>query len=498
MKSQHQKSQVWGGRLDASPSELNIQFCSGRDVKELPKADEELTHYDIWTNLAHTEMLHKVGILSKREFTDLKSALIELNQKALQGEFTLDPAKEDIHINTEHYLTFEKRVSASQKMHTGRSRNDQVATDMRLILRDKSHQLIKGISSLTAQILKTAESVTDVMMPGFTHYQPGMLTTAAHWLTSWSQGLLRDLSALRDIVRLMNRSPLGAAASFGTSWPIDREYTAMLLGFDGVEENTLDCIASRGELESRLASAISILMNRLSTISQDLILLSTPYYGMIKIHNRFVTGSSIMPQKQNPDCAELIRGKAALAHGFTMSLLGIQKGGMSGYNRDTQPSKYLIFDLFRECEDAPMILSGVIASLTFNTEEMLNKCHTGFMNSADVADWLARKFSLSFRACYELLSLAVKYSDEAGELTLEAMRQAIKEIKSPVSVTQRDIDFLNTPNALLKDKSHTGAPSPASVKRMISNQKKALDSLIKDSTDFQEKIEQARNRCFSL
>ncbi len=496
MAPQNKKNQVWGERLEAPPSDLNLRFCSGRDVAAIPMADELLIPYDIWTNLAHCTMLHSAGILSFREFSDLKRSLIDLGGKAQRGEYRLDPAKEDVHINLEHTITFELGVAAGKKLHTGRSRNDQIATDMRLALRDETLRLLRDLAELAKQTAGTAEGETETVMPGFTHYQPAMLTTAAHWLTNWSQGLLRDMEALLAVLRLMNRSPLGAAASFGTSWPIDREYTAELLGFDGVEENTLDCIASRGEFESRLAAAISILMNRFSTISQDLILLSSPYYGMVRIHDRFATGSSIMPQKKNPDFAELIRGKAALSHGITVALLGIQKGGMSGYNRDTQSGKYLIFDLLRECRDVPKILAGVIETLTFDRKEMLHKSRQGFMNSVDVADWLARKHSLPFRECYELLSLAVKYSESHGELTLEAMDRAIEETESNARIGREDVTFLNSPQAMLNDKSHTGAPSPTAVKKTIANQKVQLERLGKDISAIEKKTEKARKECF--
>ena len=484
--------------MQSSPSEANIRFCSGRDVATIPMADEQLIQYDIWTNLAHCDMLHTVGILTRREHDDLKSSLIALSEKAEKGEFPLDPAKEDVHINLERHLTFEMGIVAGEKLHTGRSRNDQVATDMRLILRDKTLLLAKRIRELAIQALQAGDGEAETAMPGFTHCQPAMPTTAGHWMASWSQGLIRDIEAILSILELMNRSPLGAAASFGTSWKIDREYAAELLGFDGVEENTLDCIASRGEFESRLAAAISVMMNRLSTISQDLILLSMPYYGMIRIDDSYVTGSSIMPQKKNPDFAELIRGKAALSHGIAVSLLGIQKSGMSGFNRDTQLAKYLIFDLFRECEEAPVVLREVIQTLAFDQVEMESKCRQAFINSTDVADWLSRKFSLPFRESYELLSSAVKYCEAEGELTLRAINRSLKENGRTVEIAEKDIAFLNSPKAILQEKNHTGAPSPKAVRRNIANQRAKLEQLGKEIAKINTKIETAKKRCFTV
>ena len=497
MKQAGEKQQIWGARLNAPPDELNVQFCAGRDVFPLPMADEVLLEYDIWTNLAHSNMLHRVGVLNSSEMKEIKSVLIALHEEFKSGDFQLDSSKEDVHINVEQFITHSKGISSGKKIHTGRSRNDQVATDMRLYLRDRLIELINGLLGLIDCILNRASSEKESLMPGFTHYQPAMLTTAGHWLTSWSQALLRDLKRLFHAIDILNRSPLGAAASFGTSWPIDREYTAELLGFDGVEENSLDCIGSRGENESGIASGISLMMNHLSTISQDIILLSTPYYNMLEVDDRFVTGSSIMPQKRNPDFAEVIKSKASMSHGILVSLLGIQTGAMSGYNRDSQQTKYLIMDLFRECTVVPSILSGVCASMKFNRKVMRQHCQTGFMNSADVADWMAQKFELSFRDCYEVLSLAVKYSEKEGRLTVEALKKSIKQRGLSLVITEEEVDFLNSPEAMIRKKTHTGGPSTESVGRMILSQEKKMGVFKEDYLRIKSQIKKARDRCFA-
>lgn len=494
--TKQKKSQVWGGRLTAAPDKLNVLFCAGRDVATLPMADTELLEFDLWTNLAHIDMLREVGILTATEQQEIKEALLDLQKEYEKGNFELDPQKEDVHINIEHYVTTTRQIEAGKKIHTGRSRNDQVSTDMRLYMRAQVLELAGQVITLVQTILNVAAKEAKTMMPGFTHYQPAMLSTVAHWLTNWSQGLLRDVTRLLQNLEILNRSPLGAAASFGTSWPINREHSAKLLGFDAVEENTLDCISSRGENEASIASTVSILMNHLSIISQDIILLTTPYYNMMVLDDKFVTGSSIMPQKRNPDFGEVIRSKASMCHGILTSLLGIQKGSMSGYNRDSQQSKYLIMDLFRESMDSPLILSGVIESMTLNREEMLRQCENGFMNSADVADWLAREFSLSFRDCYEVLSLAVRYSEEKGQLTYDAMQQAISETGLPMEITQENMDFLNSPSAMLDSKRHTGAPSPESTGKMIESQQKQLETLQEKQQAVQSQIEEAKKACF--
>ncbi len=497
MKEKILKSQVWGNRLSVSPDELNVAFCAGRDVIGLPMADETLLEYDIWTNLAHSAMLKKVGIINDVEHKQLKDALISLFHDFQAGDFSLDPAKEDVHINVEHYITHTKGIEAGKKIHTGRSRNDQVATDMRLYMRDQVIQLIENLFSLVQSILDIASREKDTLMPGFTHYQPAMLTTVGHWLTSWSQAMLRDTKRLLQNLELLNYSTLGAAASFGTSWPIDREFSAELLGFNGVEENSLDCISSRGENEAGIASSIALMMNHLSIISQDIILLSTPYYNMLKIDDRFVTGSSIMPQKRNPDFAEIIRSKASMSQGTLISLLGIQKGAMSGYNRDSQQTKYLIMDLFRECAAAPGILSGVCLSLEFKSDVMLEHCKTGLMNSADVADWMAQKFDLSFRDCYEVLSLAVKYSEKYGQLTYDALKKSIEEKELLIEISKQDVEFLNSPSAVINKKQHTGGPSSKSITNMIGSQSEVLGELKSQLQRVLQKTETARRDCFT-
>jgi argininosuccinate lyase len=495
-KKTTEKAQVWGGRLNTAPDRMNIAFCSGRDVAALPMADELLLPYDIWTNLAHVKMLNHCGILQDDECRELCDALVALQTKAQQGDFLLDPRKEDVHINIEHHITHTLGIDAGKKIHTGRSRNDQCGTDIKLYLRDQLLAISGNVKLLIETILEKAAPELTSVMPGFTHYQPAMLTTAAHWLTSWSQALLRDLERLYQDLELLNRSPLGAAAAFGTSWAIDREYAAKLLGFDAPDENSLDCISARGEYEARAAATLSFLMNHLGTIAQDMILLSMPYYGMLAIPDQYVTGSSIMPQKKNPDFAELIRGKAACCHGALASLLGIQKGAMSGYNREVQLSKYVIMDAFRECLDAPLILSGVIKAMTFHRAEMFAKAQKGFMNSADVADILARKFNLAFRDCYELLSLAVKNCEDAGWLTKEGLEKAIDDLGLPVKLSQRDIRLFNSPHLLLQEKGHTGSPSVGSVKKMIASQTLALQKVGKKILALQNSVRLAQKKCF--
>ena len=492
------KTQVWGARLKAGPNDTNIAFCAGRDVAEIPMCDQRLLPFDIWTNMSHAQMLCEVGVLDNEELKAIKTGLKQVAELEKAGKFILDPKKEDVHINVEHYLVETLGITAAKKIHSGRSRNDQVATDMRAYIRSEILELATDLESLINAILNRAETEIESVMPGFTHYQPAMITTFGHWLCSWAQGLIRDLETLKATLDMVNLCPLGAAASFGTSWPINRERTAELLGFDGVEENTLDCVSSRGEMEARAVSALSFMSNHLAQIGQDLILLSHPYFGMLEIHDSFVTGSSIMPQKRNPDFAEVLRGKAAFVTGGLNSLLGILKGGMSGYNRDVQLTKPLIMDLFDEVKLGPQVLEGVIISLGVKRAEMAKKAREGFMNAADVADWLAMNFSLSFRDCYQALSLAVKYSEEVGELTMQGMNRALEECGMTHRVTEDNVAMFNNPLNILGQKKHTGAPSPDMVKKSIQGQRKKLKLILPEFEKVKTKIAKSKELAFAI
>lgn len=380
-------------------------------------------------------------------------------------------------------------------MHIGRSRNDQSSCDLRLWLRDRGLGLAASCHQLAEALLELAERYADAVMPGFTHYQPAMITTWGHWLCAYVQGLVRDLERMRLTLQLVNRNPLGAAASFGTSWPIDRNFTAELLAFDRVDANTLDCIVSRWEHEAQLAHAVAMLMNHLSIMAQDLIILSLPYTGMVTIDEAFVTGSSIMPQKKNPDFAEVLKSKASMAHGYLVSLMGIQKGGLSGYNRDTQATKYLIMDLLRECEEAPGVLRGVFETLTVNRERMQEQCRVGFMNSVDWADHLARTHNLPFRECYHVLAAAVRLSAPESEITHQALEQALRESGHEVPLSSEEFERLANPSSLIAERQHTGSPAPDSVKAQVADLQAELSQLRAEGNALQQRIDEAQRRC---
>lgn len=502
MKTPDQTQPVWSGAGDAQlslPQQENVIFCAGRDVARLPMADELLIPYDIWTNRAHALMLAERGLISSELLAGIMRGLKAVEARHAEGEFELNPEHEDVHMNIEAAVTESEGVEVGGWMHIGRSRNDQAACDLRLYLRDVALKSLREISALIDAILALAAEHTETVMPGFTHYQPGMITTWGHWLCSYAQALTRDQERFLQALKMIDRSPLGAAASFGTSWPIDREFSADLLGFGRVEINSLDCITARWECESELAHAISMHMNHLSIIAQDMIMLSLPYVRGIEIDRAFVTGSSIMPQKRNPDFAEVIKSKAALAHGNLMSLLGIQKGGLSGYNRDTQLTKYLIMDIVRECQPAAAIMRGVFSTLTVERDRLRELCEVGFMNAVDIADWLAREHKLPFRSCYRVLGDAVKRAQAEGYelLTYEALSGALTRAGIEIEISPDDLAELNDPDRLIARRQHTGAPSP----QQVTAQREALSKLKsehdRDAQAIEARIAEARARCIA-
>lgn len=490
-------SPVWGNHLSSGPAEQNVLFCAGRDVQTIPAADEVLLPYDIWTNQAHSIMLYEQGIIEQQTTRKILQGLHLLEELVLQGKFQLDPQKEDVHMNVESFVTERFGVDIGGRMHTGRSRNDQTTCDMRLYLRDQCLKLSENIHQLIAVLIDHARHHAGSVMPGFTHYQPAMVTTWGHWICSYIQALLRDSKRCEMAFDLLNANPLGAAASFGTSWPINRQRTTELLGFDEIELNTLDCVTSRWENEAQLAHTYVTLMNHLSIVSQDLIFLSLPYTKMVEIHESLVTGSSIMPQKKNPDFAEVIRSKASLSQGLLIGLLGIQKGGLSGYNRDTQMTKYMIMDIVRECEFAPLILTSVFSTLKVQTEQMKNHCYKNFINAADVADYLALEGHFSFREGYHLTASAVRYATEAHKESIDydSLAKALTETKCLDFFMDDHLAQLNDPHFLVEQRQHAGAPSAKRIEEQLQLFEKKLTQSQSHFNLYRQQLQSAKKEC---
>ena len=489
------KAQIWGRHLDQPPDRRMLEFCAGRDVVAVPMADVALLPFDLWTNRAHAIMLGRQAIVPEELAAKMLAALTELEAAWEAGRFRLDPPLEDVHVNVERFVSDRAGAEAGGRLHTGRSRNDQVTCDMRLYLRAALLEFGAGLEALARWLVQEAPAHAETVMPGFTHTQPAMPTTWGHWLCSYAQALLRDLERIRHAFDQVNRSPLGAAAAFGTSWPIDREFAAELLGFERVDGNTLDSISSRWEHEAQAAQVYALAMSHLAVMAQDLILLSHPYWGLVRLADAYVTGSSIMPQKRNPDFAEVIRGKCAWLGGMVAGLLAQPKGWMSGYNRDSQLSKYAILDVVRECQPAPLVMRGALAALTVNREAMREALGRGYLDATDFADGLARALEVPFRAAYDIAATAVRLSGDAGRIQPDAARRAVQESGYPAEAARRALADLADPARLVALRRHTGSPAPDAVRAQAAALAKELDQLSYALESRRARLETAWQRC---
>lgn len=492
------KKQIWGNRTSVKPSEDNIKYCAGRDVSAKKMADEILIPYDIWNNQAHCLMLHQQKILSEDKLASILKALdkaLKLNQKA---KFILAPEYEDVHMNIEKFVTEETGIDAGGYMHTARSRNDQSATDMRLYMRDELLELLKGGIDLVKSILELAKKHTTTVMPGFTHHQLATVTTFGHWLASYAQAIIRDLERFVFSYDIMNINPLGAAAAFGTPWNIDRELTTQYLGFDHVQENSLDCITSRWEMETQSATAVSFFMTHLSIISEDILFLSSGAYPMLIIDDRYVTGSSIMPQKRNPDFAEVTKAKTALVNGMSQSLWGIAKAMMSGYNRDTQWTKYIIMDIFDEVRLASKIFSGVFDTIKINENVMFRLSNQKFANASIIADYMASTRKIAFRVAYNAIAKAVNLCEKEGILSYSIVNKVFKEIENCSPISKKEWENLSDPLKMIEQRKHTGGPAPESVMTNIKNLSGKIEGIYKEYAKREQKLTKAKENLNSV
>ncbi|MDK2971965.1 MAG: argininosuccinate lyase [Candidatus Sumerlaeota bacterium] len=469
MSSPSSGGPVWAKRVgDAAIGAENVAFCAGWDVRARPEADHALIPHDLSVNAAHAIMLGEQGILTDAERRAILDALLAIRDHHAAGGAILRPDCEDVHMSVEALVTEKAGAGMGGRLHTGRSRNDQVATDMRLWLRDEAAGRAAEIALLIETLLDHAATHAASPCPGFTHMQPGMISTWGHWAAAYAARLLRGLAAFGAVVDALDECPLGAAASYGSRWPTNRERTAALLGFARPTNNTVDAIWARGELEARFAFAAAQLLGHLSGIGQDLILLSTPPRDWVRLPDEFVTGSSIMPQKRNPDFAEVTRAKAAAAAGIVQAFLGIATAAPLGYNRDTQWTKYLALDIAEEVRGAARIYAGVFDRLDVRTAKMRDACREGFLNATDVADFLAASRGLAFRDCYRVLGRAVKRCEEAGELTLDAINAELAELGTESKpLAPEEMAALTDPEKLVAARTQTGSPNPANVRASI-------------------------------
>ena len=479
--------------MGQGPDAVALAYCAGRDVIGREAADARLIPWDIWTNRAHAVMLRETGILPAPLANRLFQALDTIEQAHGAGEFHLNPELEDVHINIEAELTRLAGPEAGGRIHTARSRNDQSATDMRLWLRDRCLNLRQEVASLIAALLDQAERRGEVVIPGYTHAQPAALTTWGHWLLCWAQGFVRDAQRLEGVSQRLDCCPLGAAASFGSSWEIDRRLTAELLGFSAVQENTLDCITTRWEMEADLGQAVAFVMTRLSQMGQDLLAFSTPPGDILRLDDRFTTGSSIMPQKRNPDFAEVTRARAASVQSLAHTLMEVARGARSGYNRDTQWTKYWIMDLMDEAEGAPLVFAAVTETCRFHPAVLETMIARGFMNAVDVADFIARRFQAPFRECYHALAETVRLSYEKGALDFGILNDLLARQGLGGVLSDEEIAALSDPVRLVASRGGEGGCAPEAVAANRRRLAEALEGLEKSNNAHREAIAAARD-----
>ena len=486
---------LWGGRFEELPSKEMVDFLSGRDVRGIPPADERLISYDLWGSQAHVLMLCRQGILPKQDGKKILKGLRELETLHQKGKFKLDPSQEDVHTNIESFLIERLGIEYGGKVHTGRSRNDQVALDMRLYLRDQGLEFVERLVRLMESLLQQAEEHCTTIMPGYTHHQHAVATTFGHLLLSFAEALGRDVQRFVHWFDLFNRNPLGAAAGYGTSFKLDRHLTSKLLGFDGPTENVTDSVTQRWEPEAELAYAVAMMRNHLSTIAQTLILLSTREFNMVRLDDRHCTGSSIMPQKRNPCSLEVIKAKASFAHGIVMSLLSTGKALFMGYNRDTQWTKYWVMDLIEETKPALSVMTEVIKLLRVNKTQMFEQAQEEFAGATPLMEWMVQSFSLPLRKAKMVIEKAVKYSEKEGkgEVSYQSVKKALGEMKIDLPITEQDVRKIQRPERVLDQNRSIGAPSKKNVKENITSLREKM-RVSRDWLIFQKrKIKKAKD-----
>ena len=454
----------WKGRFTAETDELVEEYT------ESVSFDQRLYDVDIQGSKAHATMLAKVGVLTDTERDAIISGLDQILEDIEQGNFSWSRTLEDVHMNIETRLT-EKIGEVGKKLHTGRSRNDQVATDIRLYLRQGIDGLSSEVLSLLESLLDLAEREYDTIMPGFTHLQVAQPITFGHHMMAWVEMLMRDLGRLSDCRDRMNIMPLGAAALAGTTFPVDRNYTAELLGFDAPAANSLDAVSDR-DFAMEFMSSAAIIMIHLSRMSEELIIWSSAQFSFIDISDTYCTGSSIMPQKKNPDVAELTRGKSGRVIGNLMALFMIMKGQPLAYNRDNQEDKEPLFDSLDTATAAVRVFAGMIPQLTVNSGAMYRAASSGFSTATDLADYLVRK-DIPFRDAHEIVGKAVQAAEQAGcdlsDMPLQSLQQFSGEIDG-------DVYNVLTLEGSVRARDHLGGTAPDQVLAAIRKVRKQMAS----------------------
>ena len=463
-------AQLWGGRFTKETDKLVYNFNASISF------DQKFYKQDMEGSIAHVKMLGKQGILTEKEMQDIVDCLKEILKEVEEGKLIITDEYEDIHSFVEAKL-IDRLGDTGKKLHTGRSRNDQVALDMRLYTRQEVLHTDKLVKELLETILKIMEENTETIMPGFTHLQKAQPITLAHHMGAYFEMFRRDRLRLQDIFKRMNYCPLGSGALAGTTYPLDREYTAELLGFYGPTLNSMDGVSDRDYLIEFL-SALSTIMMHLSRFSEEVIIWNSNEYQFVEIDDAYSTGSSIMPQKKNPDIAELVRGKTGRVYGALMSLLTTMKGIPLAYNKDMQEDKELSFDAMDTAKGCLALFNGMLATMKFNKEKMHDSANKGFTNATDAADYLVNH-GVPFRDAHGIVGRIVLYCLDK-KIAIDDM--SLDELKAICPVFEEDIYEAISMETCVNKRLTIGAPGKDAMEKVIALHKEYL------SKDWQDEL----------
>ncbi|MBS1197148.1 MAG: argininosuccinate lyase [Proteobacteria bacterium] len=453
---------TWAGRFSEPVSELVKRYTASVSF------DQRMWRQDIRGSLAHARMLARQKIISADDLADIERGMQTVAEEIEAGQFQWLLDLEDVHLNIEKRLTT-LIGDAGKRLHTGRSRNDQVATDIRLYLRDAIDDILKLIAAFRTALLDLAEKEVATPMPGFTHMQVAQPVTFGHHVLAYFEMFGRDAERYADCRKRTNRLPLGAAALAGTTYPIDRAFVAEQLGFDAVCENSLDAVSDR-DFAIEFCAASALLMTHISRLSEELVLWMSPRIGFIRIADRFCTGSSIMPQKKNPDVPELARGKTGRVYGHLTALLTLMKGQPLAYNKDNQEDKEPLFDAVDTVTDTLRIFADMMPSITVRPEAMLAALQQGFATATDLADYLTKK-GLPFRDAHEAVGLAVKRAEQLG---VDLPQLPLAELQTFSPLVAEDVFAVLTVEGSLAARNHFGGTAPEQVRAAIARARKRI------------------------
>ena len=451
----HAKKEAWSGRFSEPVSEFVLRYTQSVSF------DKRMAMADIQGSLAHAAMLAKCGVISEQDLADIRRGMATITDEIKTGKFLWQLELEDVHLNIEARLTA-LIGDAGKRLHTGRSRNDQVATDIRLYLRGEIDEIIRLLDHLQEVLVAQAHKEYNTIMPGFTHMQVAQPVTFGHHMLAYVEMFERDRERMSDLRHRVNRSPLGAAALAGTTYPIDREYSAKLLGFEAVAQNSLDAVSDR-DFGIEFTSAASLIMVHISRLSEELVYWISQPFSFVKLPDRFTTGSSIMPQKKNPDVPETARGKCARVVGDLISMTMLMKGLPLAYNKDLQEDKEPVFDAIDTVKDTLRAFIEMMAGVGPNREQMRKAAAAGYPTATDLADYLTRR-GVPFRTAHDIVGRVVRHASEAG---CDIAELSLDDLRSYSDVITDDVYKVLTLEGSVAARNHVGGTAPNQVLKQV-------------------------------